>query len=118
MKADINLSAFGSGALVESANNDHLRADAKPAIEDWLAALKSNPTWHISIEGHTDASGNAAHNLDLSKRRAASVKAALVAAGIATDRMTTTGFGQAKPVAANDTTIGRAQNRRGGIVKH
>ena len=99
-------------------DNDHVRADAKPAIDDLLAALKSNPTWHVSIEGHTDASGNAVHNLDLSKRRAASVKAALVAAGIVTDRMTTTGFGQAKPVSANDTAIGRAQNRRVEIVKH
>ncbi len=98
-------------------DSDHLRADAKPAIDELLAALKANPTWHVSIEGHTDASGNAAHNLDLSQRRAASVKAALVAAGIAADRMKTAGFGQTKPVAPNDTAIGRAQNRRVEVVK-
>lgn len=98
-------------------DSDNLRADAKPAIDELLSALKANPSWHVGIEGHTDASGNAAHNLDLSKRRAASVKAALVVAGIAADRMTTTGFGQAKPVAPNDTAIGRAQNRRVEVVK-
>ncbi|MEO8000608.1 MAG: OmpA family protein [Arenimonas sp.] len=98
-------------------DSDHLRADAKPAIDELLAALKANPSWHVGIEGHTDATGNAAHNLDLSQRRAASVKAALVAAGIATDRMKTTGLGQTQPVAPNDTAIGRAQNRRVEVVK-
>ncbi len=98
-------------------DSDHLRADAKPAVDELLGALKANPTWHVSIEGHTDSTGVAAHNLDLSQRRAASVKAALVAAGIAADRMTTTGFGQTKPVASNDTEIGRAQNRRVEVVK-
>ena len=98
-------------------DSDHLRADAKPAIDQLLSALKANPSWHVGIEGHTDATGNAAHNLDLSQRRAASVKSALVAAGIATDRMTAAGFGQAKPVAPNDTAIGRAQNRRVELLK-
>jgi outer membrane protein OmpA-like peptidoglycan-associated protein len=98
-------------------DSDHLRADAKPAIDDLLGALKANPTWHLSIEGHTDASGGAAHNLDLSKRRAASVKAALTAAGIAADRMTAAGFGQTRPVASNETAIGRAQNRRVEVAK-
>ena len=98
-------------------DSDHLRADAKPAVDELLQALKANPTWHVSIEGHTDATGGAAHNLDLSQRRAAAVKAALVVAGIAADRMTTTGFGQTKPVASNDTGIGRAQNRRVEVVR-
>lgn len=98
-------------------DSDHLRADAKPAIDELLEALKLNPTWKVDIQGHTDATGGAAHNLDLSRRRAASVKAALVAAGIAADRMTTAGFGQAKPVASNDSEIGRAQNRRVEVVK-
>ena len=98
-------------------DSDHLRADAKPAVDELLQALKANPTWHVSIEGHTDATGGAAHNLDLSQRRATAVKAALVVAGIAADRMTTTGFGQTKPVASNDTGIGRAQNRRVEVVR-
>ena len=98
-------------------DSDRLRADAKPAVGELLGALTANPSWRISIEGHTDATGNAAHNLDLSQRRAAAVKAALVAAGIAADRMTTAGFGQTKPIASNDTALGLAQNRRVEVVK-
>ena len=98
-------------------DSDHLRPDAKPALDELLGALKANADWKVSIEGHTDSTGNAAHNLDLSQRRAASVKTALVAAGIAADRLTTAGFGQTKPVAPNDTTIGRAQNRRVEVVR-
>jgi len=71
----------------------------------------------LTIEGHTDSSGSDAHNLDLSQRRAESVKASLVAGGIAADRLLTRGFGESKPVADNVTELGRAQNRRVELVK-
>ncbi|MDR0775745.1 MAG: OmpA family protein, partial [Azonexus sp.] len=62
-------------------DSDRIRADAQPTLNELIAALKANPAWKIIIEGHTDASGGAEHNRDLSNRRAAAVKSALAAAG-------------------------------------
>jgi outer membrane protein OmpA-like peptidoglycan-associated protein len=61
--------------------------------------------------------GGDAHNQTLSEKRAASVKAYLVAAGVDAKRLTPQGFGASKPVASNDTELGRSQNRRVEIVK-
>jgi outer membrane protein OmpA-like peptidoglycan-associated protein len=66
----------------------------------------------VRVEGHTDTQGAAAMNLDLSKRRAASVATALVTAGIARGRLTSQGYGQERPIDTNATAEGRANNRR------
>lgn len=62
-------------------DSNRLRADAKPTVDQLIEALKANPTWMVSIEGHTDSTGDAAHNLNLSQLRANAVKAALVTGG-------------------------------------
>ncbi len=73
--------------------------------------LRSTPL-RLRIEGHTDSSGDAAANLDLSNRRSISVRDYLVARGIRTALLTTRGFGETNPVATNDTEAGKARNRR------
>lgn len=98
-------------------DSDKLRAEAKPTLDQVVAALKTNAGWKIKVEGHTDSTSTPSHNQDLSARRAVSVKAYLSAAGIGDSRVTTVGFGQDKPVAPNDTSLGRAQNRRVEMVR-
>ncbi len=98
-------------------DSDRLRADARPAVDQLIAALKANPGWNVAIEGHTDSTGNAARNQELSQLRAQAVKVAIVAGGIAEGRLTTSGLGQTKPIASNETEVGRAQNRRVEVVR-
>lgn len=66
----------------------------------------------IDVNGHTDSTGSAAHNQELSERRAASVANYLGGRGVDQRRMSTLGFGPSQPVASNATPTGRAQNRR------
>ena len=98
-------------------DSDRLRPDATPALDQLAAALKANAAWRVTVEGHTDSTSTPAHNMDLSERRASAVKARLVQAGIAAERLRAAGFGQDKPVAANDTALGRSENRRVEIVR-
>ena len=77
--------------------------------------IKDYPSVTLYIEGHTDSRAPAPYNLDLSKRRAASVKAFFVNRGFASGRFTTAGFGLERPIADNNTEEGRATNRRVSI---
>jgi outer membrane protein OmpA-like peptidoglycan-associated protein len=98
-------------------NKATLKPDAQPVIAQVLALLKANPTLKLSIQGHTDSIGAHDYNVTLSQARAAAVVAALKTQGIAAARLTSAGFGPDKPVAPNDTDIGRAKNRRVELVK-
>ena len=83
-----------------------------PVLEAMAAILKEYPTAKFALEGHTDSDGKDATNLQLSKDRAAAVKNYLIEKGIASDRLTSEGYGETKPVASNKTKAGKAQNRR------
>ena len=81
------------------------------------AMLKTDPALRLGIEGHTDGLGSAARNQTLSEERARSFAAALATTAIATDRLQPAGFGADTPLATNDTSDGRAKNRRVELVK-
>ena len=95
-------------------------ATLKPGTREKLARvaeiLLSHPDLKLQIEGHTDSVGEAVYNQRLSENRADSVRAYLVAQGIASPAVATAGFGQTQPVASNDTPTGRQQNRRVELV--
>jgi OmpA-OmpF porin, OOP family len=119
---DFSQTIFASGRYVShgilfDVNSDKIKPESMPVLQQVADALSAQNTLKLMIEGHTDSTGDAAANLELSKRRAASVKSALVGMGIAADRLTTEGFGDTKPAAKNDTPQGRAENRRVEFVK-
>lgn len=82
-----------------------------------VQVLKDNPDVRFEIDGHTDNTGAAAHNLQLSQQRADAVKTQLVSMGVDASRLTAKGFGDTKPITDNNTPEGRANNRRVEFVK-
>lgn len=89
-----------------------IKKSSNKILDDVVNIMKENPTWKLSINGHTDNKGNAEKNQKLSEDRAASVKAYLENKGIEAERLSSAGFGQDQPVADNKTAAGRAKNRR------
>lgn len=100
-----------------------IRPDAEPMVRKVAEIIKQYPRARVSIDGHTDAKGSDAYNLQLSEKRAASVKEWLVEnGGVDGKRIKTKGWGEAKPIASNtnldgsDNPEGRQKNRRVEII--
>jgi outer membrane protein OmpA-like peptidoglycan-associated protein len=89
-----------------------IKAESIPTLDKIASLLRKRADWKMTIEGHTDSTFTPEHNQQLSERRAQAVKNYLAAAGIAPSRLKVVGYGASKPVADNDTPLGRAQNRR------
>jgi len=99
-------------------NSDVIKSQSYDVVNQFGDALKANPSLKIKITGHTDSDGNAANNMELSKKRAASVKKYLLANyGIDDTRIETDGKGASQPVADNNTATGKAKNRRVEFLK-
>ncbi len=99
-------------------NKDVVKPESYGTLKDIAAVLNEVPDVKVKIFGHTDSDGQDAANLDLSKRRAASVKAELAKSfGVNADRLETDGLGETKPVAPNDTPVNKALNRRVEFIK-
>ncbi len=91
---------------------DVIKTSSYGILNNVVDILKENPEYKLIIDGHTDAQGDDAQNMELSQKRAAAVKKYLVDKGIDAGRLTSRGFGETVPKATNDTPAGRAENRR------
>ena len=89
-----------------------IKAEYHDLFENAVHVMNINPTLKVEIEGHTDAKGSDAYNMELSERRARAVKAFMVKKGVNAERMMAKGFGKSQPIADNTTEEGRAYNRR------
>lgn len=107
---------LSGGVLFVSAKADLLPAAQLKLNEVANALIKEDPLSKIVVEGHTDSQGTADYNMELSRRRAQTVRDYLVSRGIASDRITAQGFGLTRSVADNGSAEGRANNRRVEIV--
>ena len=99
-------------------NKDVVKPESYGFMKSIATILTENPTVRIKIIGHTDSDGADAANLDLSKRRGASVKNELVKSfGIDASRIESDGLGESQPIAPNDTPPNKALNRRVEFIK-
>ena len=99
-------------------NSDQVKPESDATLKEIAQVMKDNPQLSIKIVGHTDADGDNALNLDLSKRRGASVKKELVEKfGVETARLESDGKGETEPIAANDTPMNKAKNRRVEFIR-
>ena len=99
-------------------NKADIRPESHGTLNDIATVLKENPAVRVKIIGHTDSDGDEALNLDLSRRRAESVRSELSSKfGIDASRMQTEGAGESKPLAPNDTPANKAINRRVEFIK-
>jgi outer membrane protein OmpA-like peptidoglycan-associated protein len=102
---------FDSGILFD-VNKAELKPAARTNLGDLAVILNKYPDTNILLEGHTDATGTEEWNLELSRLRAQSVSNFLAAKQVMEPRFTIMGYGESQPIASNESTDGRAQNRR------
>jgi OOP family OmpA-OmpF porin len=98
---------FNAATLTES---------SRPLLDEVAADLKQHPRLRVELQGHTDSKGAESYNLDLSQRRADSVRDYLIAQGVNPLQLVARGYGESQPIADNSTDLGRAENRR--VVMH
>ncbi len=116
---DAKVVRVGEGIVVEFSSKvlfgfdqASLSSSAKNSLDKLVDVLQKYPDTDIEIQGHTDNTGTAKYNLDLSKRRASSVSGYLSANNIKASRLNIKGFGEAEPKYTNSTEDGQDQNRR------
>ena len=101
-----------AGGILFDVDRAELRPEAQAELTKLAGILQKYDDTNIMIEGHTDATGADQYNMDLSVRRASSVGTFLAVQNVARDRLNAIGYGEIRPIASNETTDGRQQNRR------
>lgn len=113
---DLEKAAEGTIAVLENIFFDvdkyELKKKSITELQKILTFLKDNPSVKVEIGGHTDNTGSAAYNLQLSEKRAQSVNNYLIENGIKPERLSPKGYGPNQPIADNDFEEGRQKNRR------
>jgi outer membrane protein OmpA-like peptidoglycan-associated protein len=104
------------GDVLFATDRAELNANGMATVRKLAEIMMQNPDRTVMVEGFTDSTGTASHNKDLSERRAASVAQALASLGVPRERIGMRGYGEAFPVASNDTASNRQLNRRVEIV--
>jgi OOP family OmpA-OmpF porin len=98
-------------------DSDELTEESLAILDGVAATLLNHPDLPLKVAGHTDSSGDDEFNMDLSQRRAASVRAYLVSKGVDAGHLTAHGYGEERPVASNADSAGRAANRRVELIR-
>ncbi|MFN3581546.1 MAG: OmpA family protein [Pseudomonas sp.] len=93
-------------------DRDTIRPEFRQDIQSLAEFMKTYPSVTTTVEGHTDSVGSDSYNQNLSERRANAVRQALVNEGVESSRVSSVGYGEARPIADNETDEGRAMNRR------
>ncbi|MBK1646076.1 hypothetical protein CKO25_15760 [Thiocapsa imhoffii] len=114
MDADGTVALYG---ILFDYNQATLQPESNKQLQEVLTLLFAHPDLRVEIQGHTDGDGQADYNLQLSERRADSVRQYLVLFGIDPDRLTSKGYGKSMPIAPNDTAENKAKNRRVELVR-
>jgi outer membrane protein OmpA-like peptidoglycan-associated protein len=104
------------GDVLFGTDKSSLTPDGLRSAQKLAEVLKQNPLRTVLVEGFTDSTGAAAYNQELSSRRAAAVRDALLQMGIAANRVSVQGYGEAYPVAGNESAANRQLNRRVEIL--
>jgi len=104
------------GNVLFQSGKDNLLPAAQQKLDAVALALKDQEEHKMVVEGHTDSQGSESSNIDLSQRRAQTVRDYLVSRGVPNDKITAIGIGQGRPVASNSSPDGRAANRRVEII--
>ncbi|MEL6747065.1 MAG: OmpA family protein, partial [Pseudomonadota bacterium] len=105
-------SIMAQGAVTFATAKSDLEPESFPTLTRLAFVTQKCPETRIAIGGHTDSRGSERSNQALSERRAQAIVTFLVDSGVTQDRLTAEGYGETRPIASNDTSAGRARNRR------